>query len=140
MDFRKRILARVKLNKQAEEERPQAIIGDTFSPITHDELKQSVQKMVDAPVAPAVVVPTADYSKLSISEIARLISKDWKNVYFGAKPYLKAMFDLESIRDNYGMDSGTSVVLYFLANASGWRGPVAKAIKAELNKRAKSVR
>lgn len=65
-------------------------------------------------------------------EIARDIRKDWKNVYFGAKPYLDAMATLGSINDNYGWDSADSIVRYFLANASTWRGETAKAIKKEL--------
>lgn len=74
---------------------------------------------------------------LSVSEIARLIRKDWKKVYFGAEPYLAAMRDLESINDNYMYDDGKSIVRYFLANATQWRGETAKAIKAELNRRLK---
>lgn len=65
-------------------------------------------------------------------EIARDIKNDWKNVYFGAKPYLDAMATLDSINDNYGFDSGKMIVLYFLGNASTWRGETAKRIKAEL--------
>ena len=67
-----------------------------------------------------------------IYEIASEIRKDWKKVYFGAVPYLDAMFSLDSIEDNYICDSGKSVVLYFLSNASTWRGETAKRIKAEL--------
>ena len=66
-------------------------------------------------------------------EVAEEIRKDWKRIYFGAKPYLDAMSCLESINDNYGWDSGKSIVLYFLANASSWRGEVARRIKKELN-------
>jgi hypothetical protein len=66
-------------------------------------------------------------------EVAEEIRKDWKNIYFGAKPYLDAMSCLESINDNYGWDSGKSIVLYFLANASSWRGEIARRIKKELN-------
>ena len=65
-------------------------------------------------------------------EIANEIRKDWKKVYFGAKPYLDAMACLNSINDNYGWDSAKSIVLYFLGNASTWRGETAKRIKAEL--------
>lgn len=65
-------------------------------------------------------------------EIANEIRKDWKNVYFGAVPYLDAMFSLDKITDNYGMDSAKSIVLYFLSNASSWRGDNAKRIKTEL--------
>lgn len=67
-----------------------------------------------------------------IYEIAREIRSDWKNVNYAAKPYLDAMRDLTCIRDNYYLDSGYSVVAYFLANASSWRGDNARRIKAEL--------
>jgi len=65
-------------------------------------------------------------------EIANEISLDWKNVYFGAVPYLDAMFMLNSINDKYGFDSAKSIVLYFLSNAMTWRGETAKKIKLEL--------
>jgi hypothetical protein len=69
----------------------------------------------------------------SLSEIAKEIKKDWgAKIYFGAKPYLNAMLSLDSVDDNYGWDSGKSMVLYFLSNASTWRGETAKRIKAEL--------
>jgi hypothetical protein len=42
------------------------------------------------------------------------------------------MRSLYSINDKYVYDSGKSVVLYFLANASTFRGEAAKALKAEL--------
>ena len=67
-----------------------------------------------------------------IYSIANEIRMDWKKVYFGAVPYLNAMLQLQSIDDNYGMDSAKSVVLYFLSNAGTWRGETAKRIKKEL--------
>lgn len=67
-----------------------------------------------------------------IHEIASEIKRLWKPPYFGAVPYLDAMLCLNNISDNYGVDSGTSVVAYFLSNASSWRGPDARRIKAEL--------
>lgn len=68
-----------------------------------------------------------------LCEIAAEIKKDWGNkIYFGAKPYLDAMLALDSINDNYGWDSGKSIVRYFLSNASTWRGETAKRIKTEL--------
>lgn len=70
----------------------------------------------------------------SLYDIALDIRRDWKNVYFGAKPYLDAMSTLDSIHDRYIMDSGKSIVAYFLANARGWKGEKAKEIKKELNK------
>ena len=68
-----------------------------------------------------------------LHEIAREIKKDWgTKVNFAAKPYLDAMASLDSVNDNYGWDSGKMIVLYFLSNASTWRGETAKRIKAEL--------
>jgi len=64
--------------------------------------------------------------------IARDISRDWIKPNYAAAPYLTAMRALDSIRDRYYYDSAESVVLYFLANAGQWRGPVAREIKAEL--------
>lgn len=69
-----------------------------------------------------------------LHEIAAEIRRTWKNVYFGAVPYLEALGSLTNITDNYGVESGKSIVNYFLSNASTWRGDDAKRIKAELKK------
>jgi hypothetical protein len=79
---------------------------------------------------------TATTTARPLYEIAREIKKDWVKVNFGAVPYLDAMRSLDSINDSYGMDSGKSIVLYFLSNASTWKGENAKRIKAELKKMA----
>lgn len=73
----------------------------------------------------------------SLHEIAMEIARDWKKVSPYAKPYLDAMFALPSVHHNYGADSGKSVVLYFLANATTWRGDVARKVKKELNEMCK---
>ena len=66
-------------------------------------------------------------------EIAKEIRSDWgSKIYFGAKPYLGAMLTLNSIDDMYMCDSAKTIVMYFLSNASSWRGAVAKRVKAEL--------
>lgn len=70
----------------------------------------------------------------SLNVIAKEIRSDWKSVNYGAKPYLDAMGCLENVSDNFGMDTGKSIVLYFLSNASTWRGETAKRVKAELKK------
>ena len=67
-----------------------------------------------------------------ISTIAAEIRKEWKKVNYAAVPYLDAMGSLNSINDQYYYDSGKSVVLYFLSNASSFRGDAAKRLKAEL--------
>ena len=69
----------------------------------------------------------------TLSAIATEIRKDWTKVYFGAVPYLDAMQTLDSIEDDYYYDSGKKIVLYFLANASTWRGETARRVKKELN-------
>lgn len=68
----------------------------------------------------------------ALNEIAAEIKQDWKKVNYAALPYLQAMAQLTHIDDKYGYDSGKNIVLYFLSNASTWRGDVAKRIKAEL--------
>jgi hypothetical protein len=68
----------------------------------------------------------------TIKEIAEEIFHDWKKVNFAAEPYLLAMLGLENINDKYGEDSAKEIILYFLSNASTWRGTVAKRIKQEL--------
>lgn len=67
-----------------------------------------------------------------IYEIAKEIRRDWKNIYFGAVPYVDAMRELHVITDKYYLDSAKSIILYFLANASTWRGETAKRVKKEL--------
>lgn len=75
-----------------------------------------------------------------LSEIASEIKKDWKQVNYAARPYLWAMGSFNTIDDTFGYDSARSVVLYFLSNASSWRGDVAKRVKAELKAHLKGGR
>ena len=82
----------------------------------------------------------ASLPRMSLSEIAGMVYEDWKNVNYAAKPYLEAMSTLRSINDNYIQDSGSSVVAYFLSNATSWHGEVAKVVKKELNHRLKTAR
>jgi hypothetical protein len=70
----------------------------------------------------------------TLNEIAKEIKSDWKNPYFGAVPYIRAMASLETADQMYGYESAKSIVLYFLSNASTWRGTKAKEIKAELKR------
>lgn len=67
-----------------------------------------------------------------IHEIADDIYRDWRKPNFGAVPYMKAMKQLSSIKDNYICDPAMDIVARFLCNASTWRGDVAKSVKAEL--------
>jgi hypothetical protein len=67
-----------------------------------------------------------------LCDIADDINTHWHRVNFAAAPYLNAMCYLTSIHDNFGADSARSIVLYFLSNASTWKGPEARRIKNEL--------
>lgn len=77
----------------------------------------------------------------SLQVIANEIKADWvaqgKATGFpAARPYRQAMQELKSMEDSYHADSVKSIVLYFLANASTWRGETARRIKAELKRMA----
>lgn len=76
-----------------------------------------------------------------LHEIASDVLAHWKApIYFGAVPYLNAMRTLNDMGDNYGDDSASSIVAYFLSNATTWRGDDARRIKAELNAMLKEAR
>lgn len=68
-----------------------------------------------------------------LHEIALEVLQDWDKPNYGALPYLEAMAYLAKVTDYFGHDSGASIVRYFLANASSWRGETARRVKAELN-------
>jgi len=70
----------------------------------------------------------------NISEVASDIRLSWKNVNYAAAPYLDAMDSLRTVNDGYGFDSATSICLYFLSNATSFRGDDARRLKAELKK------
>lgn len=68
-----------------------------------------------------------------IHAIARDIRAAWgPTINYGAKPYLQALETLVSPTDAYGAETGRVVALYFLGNAGNFRGPQARALKAEL--------
>lgn len=75
-----------------------------------------------------------------IWKITEEILTDWQNVSPHAQPYLNAMLYLDDFTSQYGLDDGESVVLYFLSNATTWRGETARRIKAELRKDLKEYR
>jgi hypothetical protein len=65
-------------------------------------------------------------------EIQQIWSKQGRGVNYAAKPYLRAMDELTTIDENYYADSAASIVRYFLANASSFKGEDARRLKAEL--------
>lgn len=64
--------------------------------------------------------------------IAADVERTWPKIYYGARPYLDAMYELDKITDMYYQDSAAYIVRYFLGNANTWRGEDAQRIKAEL--------
>lgn len=70
--------------------------------------------------------------KRKLWAIAQEIRTHWAKPYYGALPYLQAMTSLRSVDESYGYDDGRSIVLYFLSNATTWRGEDARRLKAEL--------
>ncbi len=70
-----------------------------------------------------------------LSSIASVIKASWPKPSPYALPYLRAMFSLSDMQSTYGADDAESIILYFLSNAAGYRGEVAKAVKAELKAR-----
>lgn len=75
--------------------------------------------------------------RVTVSEIAYAIAKDWDKVSPYAADYLNAMKEITDIEGNYYADSAKSVVLYFLANASTYRGENARSYKALLKEMVK---
>lgn len=75
-------------------------------------------------------------NKRTFRQIAKDIKSTWLNVYFGAVPYLEAMLELDTTDPNamYYNDRAEDITLYFLANASTFRGKDAKKLKEELKK------
>ena len=67
-----------------------------------------------------------------IREIAKEIKSLWHPVNYAAQPYLDSMLEMDNADDTVGADDGHGIILYFLNNASGFKGADAKRIKAEL--------
>lgn len=72
-------------------------------------------------------------------EVVREVAETWKatsksGIYFGAKPYLKAL-SLPHITDEnsqYGAETAGDMVPYLLGNMQTFRGADARRLKAEL--------
>jgi len=73
-----------------------------------------------------------------LNKIAAEIVTLWRysppsvNVRRFALPYVRAMLELESCSDMYGMEYGDMIVAHVLSNAAHWRGDDARRIKVEL--------
>lgn len=124
---------------------------EAFLEDNRDEIDQTIMAMYRNPGKPSSSRSTrTQLSEAEVDEIrnaplydlARLIRKDIRSqggrVPFGAEPYLDALSSLDSVDDNYGLDSGRSIVSYLLGNLSQYRGEYAKAVKSELRTRLKA--
>lgn len=76
-----------------------------------------------------------------LSDIASIIRRDFreqgKKIPPAAQPYLDALSTLGTVDDQYGMDSGKSIVAYALSNLGSYKGETARLVKAELKARLK---
>jgi hypothetical protein len=85
------------------------------------------------------------WADVSWPDLVRYVWEDWgTKVNYAARPYLEAMTEMvnsgrDPVRDPYYADSAGQVVMYFLSNASSWRGETAKAVKAEMKRRLKEA-
>ena len=72
--------------------------------------------------------------RLIARDIIRIWSAKGSGVNYAAVPYLDAMLSLEDAgpAEMYGYDSAASILTYGLSNMRSFRGPEAKALKAEL--------
>ena len=91
-------------------------------------MSASTITLTDTDPAGAVII----LNHRPLHRIARDIINDWRKPSPYALPYIQAMAELQSITDNYWLDSAHDIVARFLANAGSWRGDTARAIKAEL--------
>ena len=88
-------------------------------------------KQTEQPVVP-------DVRGLPPYKLAALAQADWsqrgKGVSYAALPYLQALESVDSWEGKYILEEARTIGLYFLSNAGGWRGPVARAVKAEIKR------
>lgn len=73
-----------------------------------------------------------------IYQIATDIRLRWKRPYFGAIPYLDAMFSLHDIHSYYRYESAEIILTYFLANSVSFKGEEARGLKEELRQHLRS--
>lgn len=99
-----------------------------------------MNKEMPAPSQTPQAAFVAALAAFSIAQIAAFVRSDWgAKTNFAAKPYLDAMLSLHDLSGAYGADSAKEIVLYFLSNATSYRGENAKAVKAELKARLKAA-
>jgi hypothetical protein len=88
---------------------------------------------------PGQTSPVID-AMTSPREFAMLIRADWKKPTSNAASVLAALATMDSIHHYYGSLKGVWLVETFLLNASSWRGPIARNVKARLNQLIKEAK
>jgi hypothetical protein len=98
----------------------------------HHAFTDAFAKNIAAFVKERTVMKISDARTLR--EIAGDIEDDWLNINNGgARNALDCMKTMGAIEAPYFYDrNGYAVVVSFLGNAHGWRGPVARRVKKEL--------
>lgn len=109
----------------------------TKDSLGQNKAERKATEEVDEKTASAI--KDADLSDLS-SMIRRDLRSQGKKIPFGAEPYLDALSSLSDANESYGMDSGKSMIAYALSNLTSYKGPKARAIKAELKARMKAAK
>lgn len=109
----------------------------TKDSLGQNKAERKATEEVDEKTASAI--KDADLSDLS-SMIRRDLRSQGKKIPFGAEPYLDALSSLSDANQSYGMDSGKSMIAYALSNLTSYKGPKARAIKAELKARMKAAK
>lgn len=85
-----------------------------------------------APEFPSEKIEQVASAPRSLQSIAIEIAVSWEHPYFGAEPYIEAMYHLDKITDRFGQEGADDIVMHFLVNAKTWRGETARRVKAEL--------
>ena len=103
----------------------------TFVPLQCRTTKDGIKLTLKITIMQTQIT-AENLKKMTNLEIFQFIRKDWKNINYGAKPYLDYI-----LQGCWGCDSEKSSIAYFLSNASQYKGETAKMIKQELKKRIK---
>lgn len=78
-----------------------------------------------------------DLSDASLQDLVRAVRDDWKNVSVHAEPYLQAIENsgAQQPSDPVIHETADAQIARFLGHATGWTGPRAREVKAEMRKR-----
>ena len=78
-----------------------------------------------------------ELSEADLQGLARAVREDWDTINPTADAYLEAIEEsgAQTPADPVGVETAEAQVCYFLEQAGGWKGPRARAVKAELRER-----